>query len=162
MINPYSVCSTQFLLVLSRTLGTLSKDDDEGSENVVKKWICVFSNLIASIWTRSICQMQATFPGVEFLRILFRIKKRKENSSSYMFTSSTSRQIRRFYVEVVQWTSKKCTKKRDTRAELLLSSLNLLFFWTPRCGRGPVKLWFSIKLTATEFFSAPFNCWMAI
>ena len=27
--------------------------------------------------------------------------------------------IRRFYVVVVQWTSKKCTKKRDARAELL-------------------------------------------
>ena len=46
-----------------------------------KKWICVLSNLIASIWARSICQVQATFPGVK-LRILFRFKKRKENSSS--------------------------------------------------------------------------------
>ena len=27
---------------------------------------------------------------------------------------------------------------------------------------SPVKLWFSIKLIATEFFSTPFNCWMAI
>ena len=27
--------------------------------------------------------------------------------------------IRRFYVVVVQWTSKKCTEKRDARAELL-------------------------------------------
>ena len=34
---------------------------------------------VASIWTSSICQMQATFPGAEFLRILFRFKKRKEN-----------------------------------------------------------------------------------
>ena len=25
-----------------------------------------------------------------------------------------------------------------------------------------VKLWFSIKPIATEFFSTPFNCWMAI
>ena len=39
----------------------------------------VLSNLIASIWTRSICQMQATFPGV-----LFRFKKGKENLSSYV------------------------------------------------------------------------------
>ena len=45
-----------------------------------KKWICVLSNLIASIWTRSICQMLATFPRVEFLRILFGFKKWKENS----------------------------------------------------------------------------------
>ena len=45
-----------------------------------------------------------------------------------MSTSSKKRQIRRFYVVVVQWTSKKCTKKRDARAELLFWSLNLLFF----------------------------------
>jgi len=64
--------------------GTLSNDDDDGSENFAKKRICVLSNLIASVWTRSICQMQATFPGVEFLRILFKFKKRKENSSSYV------------------------------------------------------------------------------
>ena len=61
-----------------RLLGTLSKDDDDGSKNAGKKWICVLSNLIASIWTRSKCQMQATFPGVKFLRILFRFKKRLE------------------------------------------------------------------------------------
>ena len=46
--------------------------------------ICVLSNLIASIWTRSICQMQATFPGVEFVRTLFKFKKSKENSLSYV------------------------------------------------------------------------------
>ena len=45
-----------------------------------KKWICVLSNLLASIWARSICQMLATFPGVESLRILLGFKKRKENS----------------------------------------------------------------------------------
>ena len=27
-----------------------------------KKWICVLSNLVTFIWTRSKCQMQATFP----------------------------------------------------------------------------------------------------
>ena len=62
-------------------LGTLSKEeDDDDSENVCKK----INYLIASIWTCSICQMQATFPGVEFLRLLLRFKKRKENSSSYV------------------------------------------------------------------------------
>ena len=49
-------------------------------------------------------------------------------------TSSIKRQIRRLHVVVVQWTSKKCTKKRDARAELLFWSLNLLFFWSRRCG----------------------------
>ena len=67
------------------SLGTLSKDDDDGSENVTKKkWICVLWNLIASVWTRSVCQIQAIFPGVRFLRIIFKFKKRKENSSSYV------------------------------------------------------------------------------
>ena len=52
-----------------------------------------------------------------------------------MFTSSVKRQIGRFHVVVVQWTSKKCTKKCDARAELLIWSLNLLFLWSWRCGR---------------------------
>ena len=43
----------------------------------------------------------------------------KGNSSSYVQSSSIKRQIRRFHVVAVQWTSKKCTKKRDARAELL-------------------------------------------
>ena len=45
-----------------------------------------------------------------------------------MSTSSIKRQIRRFHVVVVQWTSKKCTKMRDARVELLFWSLNLLLF----------------------------------
>ena len=52
-----------------------------------------------------------------------------------MSTSSIKRQIRKFHVVVVQWTLKKCTKKRDERAELLFLSLNLLIFWSRRCGR---------------------------
>ena len=76
------------------TIGTISNDDDDddddddGSEKVAKKWICVLSNLIASSWTHSICQIQANFPGVEFLRIFFKLKKRKENSSSYVHVLS--------------------------------------------------------------------------
>ena len=66
------------------TVGTISNDDDDGSVNVAKKMNLRLSNLISSIWTRSIGQMQATFPGVEFLRILFKFKKGKENSSSHV------------------------------------------------------------------------------
>ena len=58
-----------------------------------------------------------------------------------MSTSSIKRQIRRFHVVVVQWTSKKCTKKRDARAELLFWSLNLLLFWSRRCGRRRSCFW---------------------
>ena len=57
-------------------LRTLSKEeDDDDSENVCKK----INYVIASIWTCSICQMQATCPT-----ILFRFKTRNENSSSYV------------------------------------------------------------------------------
>ena len=35
-------------------------------------------NFIVSIWTRSICQMTAIFPGVEFLRILSNIQVKKD------------------------------------------------------------------------------------
>ena len=53
-----------------------------------------------------------------------------------MSTSSIKRQIRRFHVVVVQSTSKKCTKKRDARAELLFWSLiKPIGFWSRRCGR---------------------------
>ena len=71
--------------------------------------------------------MQVTFPGVELLRILLKFKKRKENLS-LKSTSSIKRQIRKFRVVVVQWMSKRCTKKHDVRAQLLFWSLNLLFF----------------------------------
>ena len=45
-----------------------------------------------------------------------------------MSMSSIKRQIGSFHVVVVQWLSKKCTKKRDAHAELLFWSLNPLFF----------------------------------
>ena len=61
-----------------KKIGTLSKDDGDGSENVGKK-----------------------------------LKKK------FIVVCSIKRQIRRFHVVVVQWTSKKCTEKRDARAELL-------------------------------------------
>ena len=57
------------VLVNTYILETLS-DDDDGSEKVYLDPIK--------------CQMQATFPGVEFLRILCGFKKRKEDSSSYV------------------------------------------------------------------------------
>ena len=45
-----------------------------------------------------------------------------------MSTSSIKRQIGRFHVVVVQWTTKECSKERDARAELLFCPLNLLCF----------------------------------
>ena len=50
----------------------------------LKKLICVLTNFIAFIWTRSIRQIQTTFPGDEFFSTLSRFKTRKEYSSSYV------------------------------------------------------------------------------
>ena len=53
------------------SLGNLSKDDDVSSENDGKKMNLHSFKL-------------STFPGVEFLRILLRLKKMKGNSSKYV------------------------------------------------------------------------------
>ena len=46
-----------------------------------------------------------------------------------MTTSSIKRRrIGRFHVLAVQWTSEKCTKKRDARAEQLFCSEKQFFF----------------------------------
>ena len=51
-------------------LGTLSEnDDDGGSENVGKKVNSCSFKLYRAYLPRSIRQMLANFPGVEFLRI---------------------------------------------------------------------------------------------
>ena len=52
--------------------------------------------------------MQATFPRVEFLSILFRYQIRRRMSKS-----SIKRQIRTFHVVVVQWTLKGTLSKDD-------------------------------------------------
>ena len=66
-------------------IGSLSDDDDDGSENVAKKVIYVVSNHIASIWNRrSICQIEAIFVGVEFMRKFIQIQTEKGKSPSYV------------------------------------------------------------------------------
>ena len=69
------------------------------------------------------------------LKDFIQVQKKGMKICRRMCTSSIKRQIRRFHVVVVKWTSRKLTKKRDARAELLFWSLNLLFFWSRRCGR---------------------------
>ena len=59
------------------------------------------------------------------LKDFIQVKKRERKIRRRMSTSSIKRQIRRFHVVEVK---KKCTKKRDARAELFFWSLNLLFF----------------------------------
>ena len=54
-VTPKDMCMGCVFIRNWSLLGTLSNDDDDGSENVIKKWICVVSNLIVSIWTHSMC-----------------------------------------------------------------------------------------------------------
>ena len=65
-------------------MGSLTYDDEDGKKKLtsLKKSICVLSNFTVSMWTRSICQMQKFFPGVEFLRTLY--WWRMENSPLYV------------------------------------------------------------------------------
>ena len=87
----------------------LSNDDDEGSENVAKKMNLRSFKLIAYIWIRSVCQMEAIFPEVEFSRNLSRFIKRKGNSSCYVHVLYKTSH-RRIHVVAVQWTSKEYTR----------------------------------------------------
>ena len=107
------------------SLGTLSNDDDDddddGSENFAKK-INLRSFKLNRVYLDPHNMFPGrrfleTFPGVEFLRDSS--SKRGRKIRRRMSTSSIIRQIRRFHVVVVPWTSKRCTKKRDARAELL-------------------------------------------
>lgn len=55
------------LFFVCSVISSLSnRDDDDGVENVAKKYeFASFATFIASVWTRSIFQMWAFFPGVE-------------------------------------------------------------------------------------------------
>ena len=61
------------------TVGTLSKDNDDGSENDgTEKKLRSFK--LNRVYLDPL-KCRRLFPGVEFLRILFRLKKMKGNSS---------------------------------------------------------------------------------
>ena len=84
--------------------------------------------------TRLLCEMQANSFWAEFLRIIFKFRKRQKILPSLVYVlhktwnwafSRRSRAV----------TVKKCTKKRDARAELLFCLFNQLLFWRSRCRR---------------------------
>ena len=74
--------------------------------------------------------MQATFPGVEFLRILFRFKNRKENSSSYVHVLQITwcRAVVLIIKTIVFFWSRRCGPRRSCLSSLLLSQKNLFRF----------------------------------
>ena len=78
--------------------------------------------------TRLLCQTQASSFWAEFLRTIFKFRKRKKKFSCRLFGSSLKREIRNFPVVVVQWRQRNVQKKRDACAELLFCLFNLLLF----------------------------------
>ena len=84
-------------------IGSLSNNDDDGSQNITRKM-----NLRRFKLYRAYLEpLNSSNLGAFFRR---------------MSTSSTKRRTGRFHVVVMQYTSKKCTKKRDARVDLLFCS----------------------------------------
>ena len=100
-------------------LWSLSKDDDDGSENVSKN----MNSRPFKLYRAYLDPLNVgDFSWSWFFSGLFLGSKRERKIRRRVFTSFIKRSIRRFHVVVVQWTSKKFTKKRDARAELLFCS----------------------------------------
>ena len=81
-----------------------------------------FPIVIAIVPSSLLCRMYTNSPGVEFLRTLSKLRRRKKISSliKCLMTSSIKHEIRHFHVVVVQ-NVKECTKKRYVRAKLFFS-----------------------------------------
>ena len=84
-------------------IGSLSNNDDDGSQNITRKM-----NLRRFKLYRAYLEPLNSSNLGDFFR--------------RMSTSSTKRRTGRFHVVVMQYTSKKCTKKRYGRADLLFCS----------------------------------------
>ena len=102
---------------VSQDFSDISRECDfDGVGNVCGFFFSIF---IAVIPTLLLCQLQANSPGAE---IPSSETGREFRRSS--FTSSIKREIKRFYVVVVQWWQKECTKKCATLAKLLFCMLS--------------------------------------
>ena len=97
----------------------ISNDEDDGSENVAKK-MNLRSFKLNRVYLDPLNMSNAgAFSWKRILKDFIQVQKKEGKFCRRTSTSSKKRQIRRFHVVVVQWTSKKCTKKRDASAELL-------------------------------------------
>ena len=100
-------------------LRSLSRDDDHGSENVSKN----MNSRPFKLYRAYLDPLNVgDFSWSWILWDFFWGSKRERKIRRRVSTSFIKRRIRRFHFVVVQWTSKKCTKKRDACAELLFCS----------------------------------------
>ena len=148
-IHPAFICISTVLVVLLEA--SLSNDDDDGSEKVVKKMNLRLSNFIPSyVDPLDLICPNIVFPSLVSARFFPRqffacalLSERLGQAkctrflvelNSWGLYSASKRErkirhrcsrpgrIRRFHVEVSRWTWKKLYKKRDTRAGLLFYS----------------------------------------
>ena len=78
---------SKIISVVSSHVSTAMLESNVGefSDNVAKNEFTSFQTYSRLFGPRSICQVKAIFPGVEFLRTqISRFKERKENSSTYV------------------------------------------------------------------------------
>ena len=100
--------------------GTLRNATTSAVKTSLKKRICVLSNLRNRVYLDPLNMSNAGHFPWSWIRL--RSSKRGRKIRPRMSTSSTKRQIWRFHVVVMRWTSKKCAKS------VMFWSLNLLFF----------------------------------
>ena len=110
--------------------GTLRSDEGDVHENVVKNSIRIILSFFAIIPIRPVTR------GRGFWQELKRgeraqVRREMVEFIALPFPFPSKLKIWSFHAVLVQPKAKKCTKKRDARAELLFCSLNLLFFDVP-------------------------------
>ena len=75
----------------------------------------LFIIILPFVYTYKKTKPWMNFPGLDFVRTLFKFKTRKENLSSFVQSRPLENVVSGiFHVQVVQLWSKKCTKKRKT------------------------------------------------
>ena len=91
---------------------SFSIDDGDDRENVTFKINSRFVKLCRFYANSLKCQMQANFPGVDFLGTALKFRNRKKRIRRRFFTSFGKRAIsRHFHVEVMQWWQRNVLKK---------------------------------------------------
>ena len=120
-----------------KTMGSLSKHDVDGSENVI--WKCNFSfdnhfSIIPTCYAWKCVPAILQFNWTQALGC----KKTKLNICHHMLTSSTQLQNRSFHVVERTRTSSKCQKMKNARAKrakILLFNIKYANSWAFCCSR---------------------------
>ena len=98
----------------------------------LKKWICTTSNVIMLIPTRSVRQI---FLELNSKRLYQSSRRVNKSRCLIVFTSSTKREVRHFYILVMQWWQRNAQKSMMHMQSCCLANLNLSLFCHSCCCR---------------------------